>query len=286
MNDLITVDNKEISIWESEQDLAQIKEIYGKDLSAGEFKTLVQMGKATGLSPFLKEIWAVKYGNNPAQIFIGRDGHRKSAQRSHFYDYHIADAVYSSDEFYVVDGEVKHKYSLINRGNLIGGYCIVKRKGSSRASYVFVEISEYNKHQSVWKEKPATMIKKVAEAQALRSAFQELFSGTYSEYEEWDHRPIIETKPVGKGVNGLKEKLGLIEKKDEPIEAEFNEITGEVEKENEIPFVTPDDVREAIESSQTLEELLRVRNIAKLLTDEEKKEMHILYRKKEKELSA
>jgi hypothetical protein len=29
----------------------------------------------------------------------------------------------------------------------------------------FVDITEYNTNQSVWKQKPATMIKKVAEAQ-------------------------------------------------------------------------------------------------------------------------
>ena len=48
----------------------------------------------------------------------------------------------------------------------------------------FVDIKEYNTNQSVWKQKPATMIKKVAEAQWLRWTFQELFAGTYDESEE------------------------------------------------------------------------------------------------------
>ena len=41
-------------------------------------------------------------------------------------------------------------------------------------------MEEYSLPQSLWKSKPETMIKKVAEAQALRQSFQEVFAGTYS----------------------------------------------------------------------------------------------------------
>ncbi len=41
----------------------------------------------------------------------------------------------------------------------------------------------------VWVGKPATMIKKVAEAQGLRASFQELFAGTYEESENWKDTP-------------------------------------------------------------------------------------------------
>src|SRR5258708_6247842 len=152
MNNLAILENKSISIWEGQENLKQIKTIFAPKLNDLEFTVFVELGKATGLNPFLKEIWAVKYDEkSPAQIFIGRDGYRKSAQRSPFYDYHSVDAVYSNDEFYVVDGEIKHKYSLANRGSLLGAYCIAQRKGSSRPSYVYVSESEYNKKFSVWK---------------------------------------------------------------------------------------------------------------------------------------
>jgi phage recombination protein Bet len=189
--------DQSIDIWSS--GLSQIKEIYGKNLSSGEFETFVQIGKATGLNPFLREIWAVKYGNNPAQIFIGRDGYRKSAQANKDYDYHHVDAVYNNDEFHfdLVKGEVKHHYNFKDRGKLMGSYCLVKRKNSTKPIFVFVEIGEYNKGQSVWKDKPATMIKKVAEAQSLRMAFQELFGGTYDESERWDNKNNIKhVKPI------------------------------------------------------------------------------------------
>jgi phage recombination protein Bet len=173
-------------IWQEQNALTEIKKIYGKDLTEGEFTTLCQIGQATGLNPFLREIWAVKYGNNPASIFIGRDGYRKAAQANPEYDYHLVDAVYANDDFCIEEAEVKHNYSVKDRGQLAGAYCIVKRKSSSKPLFTFVEIREYNTGRSVWKEKPATMIKKVAEAQGLRMSFQSMFAGTYDENEQWE----------------------------------------------------------------------------------------------------
>lgn len=175
-----------IEIWKNQENLAQIKKIFAPKITDLEFCAFVEMGKSTGLNPFLKEIWAVKYGEAPAQIFIGRDGYRKSAQRHNQYDYHFVDAVYSNDFFEVNDGIFSHKYNLKDRGNVVGAYCSIKRKDGSRPFYHYVDFKEYNKGQSVWKEKPVTMIKKVAESQALRMAFQELFAGSYDESEDWN----------------------------------------------------------------------------------------------------
>lgn len=180
-----------ITVWQEQKALVEIKKIYGKDLTEGEFTTLCQIGQATGLNPFLREIWAVKYGNNPASIFIGRDGYRKAAQANPEYDYHLVDAVYANDDFRVEEAEVKHNYSVKDRGQLAGAYCIVKRKSSSKPLFTFVEIREYNTGRSVWKEKPATMIKKVAEAQGLRMSFQSMFAGTYDESEQWEEEAKI-----------------------------------------------------------------------------------------------
>lgn len=288
MSNLAIVDNKttSISMWESREDLALIKESFGKNLSSGEWNMLVQMGKATGLNPFLKEIWAVKYGTTAAQVFIGRDGYRKSAQRHPLYDYHISDAVYSGDEFYVVDGEIKHKYNLTNRGELVGAYCIVKRKGSSRSSYVYVELKEYSTGQSLWsmagKGKPATMIKKVAEAQALKSAFQELFAGTYSEYEAWDKATDI--TPAGKGVTGLKERLAIAESDIIETEEVFEE-TGEVEAPIATNQMDISSVIFLIEAAHDDAELMQAVGLMKNLSDTDKLIAKISFMKRKKELS-
>lgn len=225
--ELMKTNTTEMQMWESNERLVQIKKTFGKDLTTQEFDLFVNIGKATGLNPFLREIWAVKYGNSAANIFIGRDGYRKGAQANPEYDFHHVDAVYSNDEFHYdpLEGKVQHRYSFPDRGKLIGAYCMTKRRSSSRMHYVFVERSEYDTGKSVWKDKPATMIKKVAEAQCLRMAFQELFAGTYSEYE-MNLDPHGKPLPsMNERVNDLNQKFGLDDEK------EFvNVETGEVEQ--------------------------------------------------------
>lgn len=184
------------TIWENKDTIEEIRSLFAPNLSESEFKFFVEFGKATKLNPFCREVWCVKYDSSKAaQIFVGRDGYRKAAQAHSDYDYHQCDAVYLNDEFRVVNCEVSHTYGMKNRGPLIGAYCIVKRRSSSRAMYVFAELKEYSTGKSLWNPqtgKPATMIKKVAESQCLRTSFQDLLGGSYGE-EEFS-RGNIDTK--------------------------------------------------------------------------------------------
>src|ERR1700722_15214055 len=91
------------NIWQNDEKLATIKEIYAKNATNIEFELFCEIGKSTGLNPFLRELWLVKYGTAAASIFIGRDGYRKSAQACKDYDYHMADAVYENDEFSIAN---------------------------------------------------------------------------------------------------------------------------------------------------------------------------------------
>lgn len=225
-------------MWEDNAKLAEIRKLFAPKLTDMEFQFFVGMGKATNLNPFLREIWAVKYSDKEAaQIFIGRDGYRKSAQSHRDYDYHQCDAVYENDEFEMNDGVIKHKYNLKNRGELLGAYCIAKRKNSERPCYVFAELREYSTGKSLWREpglyknekgymsqggKPATMIKKVAESQCLRAGFQELFAGTYGE-EEMESMRNQESKPVIVHGTTQTEKLKSI-LDEQIIDAETGEV--------------------------------------------------------------
>jgi phage recombination protein Bet len=184
MTNALTQLNHSLTMWEDSNKINEIRKLFAPKLTEMEFQYFIGLGKSTGLNPFLKEIWSVKYDERtPAQVFIGRDGYRKAAQAHSEYDYHQCDAVYENDDFEIQDGIVKHAYKLTNRGVLIGAYCIAKRHKSSRPMYVFVETREYSTGKSVWGQKPATMIKKVAESQCLRACFQDLLGGTYGEEE-------------------------------------------------------------------------------------------------------
>lgn len=185
-----TVPTAALVDWDNKEMQLQIKETYGKNLQPAEWNLFMGLGKATGLNPFLREIWAVKYGSNPASVFVGRDGYRRSAQAHADYEYHYAMAVYANDEFSLKSGEPEHSFKPADRGALVGAYCVVKRKSSARAVTTWVDVKEYKQNGGVWATKPATMCTKVAEAQGLRASFQELFAGTYEESEDWKDNSV------------------------------------------------------------------------------------------------
>lgn len=194
-NELIKQNDLNLEIWTSQSSLKDIKEVYGKNLNDIEWKLFVSLGIFTGLNPFLNEIFPVKYGDKKANIYIGRDGYRKIALQNNEYDYHFADCVYENDKFKVTNGKPEHEYSIGNRGKLIGAYCIVKRKSSSQPNYNYVSFKEYDLQQATWKDKPETMIKKVAESQTLRMTFPNSFNGTYDESEQWIEKEPINITP-------------------------------------------------------------------------------------------
>lgn len=186
MNELQKNNDTNLDIWHNEKQLEEIKNVYAKGATATEFQTFVGVGRATGLNPFLREIWFVKYNQKDANIFIGRDGYRKTANRDKNYLRHHVEDVRLNDEFHydANTGRIHHKYDFKNRGALFGAYCIVYMKNSEIPFYRFVELSEYDLKQSVWNGKKPTMIMKVAEAQCLKMACPELFGGTHDETEQ------------------------------------------------------------------------------------------------------
>lgn len=248
--------SNELTIWKDENSLKNIKEIYGKNLSDAEFKTLVSIGENTGLNPFNRELFAVKYGNSPAQIFIARDGYRKIAQQQPDYDGHYADAIYENDVFEVVNGVVNHKYNMKNRGNLVGAYCIVRKKNINIPLFGTVLLSEYNQNTPIWKEKKETMIKKVAESQGLRMAWQGKYAGTYDESEDWDNyndkreEYIKEATEIAnkKGYSNIDEcakelskgKYNSVEDIDISNLPKFIEKLKDIEVSNNVPMIEPE----------------------------------------------
>ena len=145
----------------SQQQIQLIRDMCAKDCTENEFLLLMQLAKTYQLDPFAKQIWAVKYGSSPAQIFCGRDGFLAIAHRSHVFDG-------------MESGTRKDGDDLV-------GWCRVYRKDMSRPFEVEVSLSEYSTGKNLWQTKPKTMIVKVAESHALRRAFG--ISGLYAPEE-------------------------------------------------------------------------------------------------------
>ena len=177
----MSTETNQLTIWQRPD---EVKKLFAPNLTDTEFQFFIGLGQKLGANPFTREIWALKYGTGAATIFCGRDFYRRKAQEQANYNGHVVEAVYENDDFRQENGLIKHSFGLKNRGPLLAAYCIVKRKGIELDYYSKVLFSEYNTNQSNWKTKPESMIKKVAEAQALRAAFQGVFEGTYDESEE------------------------------------------------------------------------------------------------------
>ena len=145
----------------NQQQIQLIRDMCARDCTDNEFLLLMQLAKTYQLDPFAKQIWAVKYGNNPAAIFCGRDGFLAIAHRSGKFDG-------------MESGTRKDGDDLV-------GWCRVYRKDMSRPFEVEVSLSEYSTGKNLWQTKPKTMIVKVAESHALRRAFG--ISGLYAPEE-------------------------------------------------------------------------------------------------------
>ena len=90
------------------------------------------------------------------------------------------------------DGKLHHlQGSFYDKGvsELVGGWCKAYDKSRSRPSVSEVSLEEYDQKNTMWESKPATMIQKVAESQALRELYPGRFGGTYTREELPDDDP-------------------------------------------------------------------------------------------------
>lgn len=142
--------------------LALVKAMVAKDCTDTEFELLVHLAKENGLDPLKREIFAIKYGAAPAQIFAGRNGLLSIAHRR--------------GQFGSMKTDIHEE-----EGKPVSATCEIYRKDYDKPFVATVYFSEYNKNTPIWHEKPRTMLTKVAEAACLRRAFN--ISGIYVEEE-------------------------------------------------------------------------------------------------------
>ncbi len=136
--------------------------------------------QAQKLNPFAQgEVYLIKFGNDPAQMVVGKDAYTRRAEENPLYlGYKSGIVVLRGNEVIQKEGTC-----LYPGEELLGGWCRVNRlrEASKEKEEVFKEVSlkEYDKGQANWKTKPCTMIEKVAVSQALRAAFPKDYEGLY-----------------------------------------------------------------------------------------------------------
>ena len=154
----------------NDKDLIKYLENLGmlQKLSTGEKDTFLQISKAFGLNPFKREIYASKYGDN-FSIVVGFEVYLKRAERSG-----------------LLDG-----WEITSTGTVEGknlkAIITIYRKDRTRPFVHEVYYTEYVQMKKnndgtyspnkFWKEKPITMIKKVAMGQGFRLCFSDELGG-------------------------------------------------------------------------------------------------------------
>jgi len=182
--------------WTAE-DVQLIKDTVAQGATDSEFKLLLYTANKYQLDPLVKQIWCVKYDKSkPASIYTGRDGFLSIAHRS--------------GQFDGMESGTKMVESRLF------GWAKVWRKDMTRPFSVEVDEREYKSTNPLWRDKPRTMIQKVAESQALRRAFD--ISGLYSPDEVPEAQVVTApVEPAGKGNGGTE---GVEPADDTPLDEE------------------------------------------------------------------
>ena len=168
----------------------------------------IELCKAQKLNPFVRDAYLVKYGSQPAQIIVGKDVFLKKAGENPNFNGLKAGIV-------VVDknGDVKEREGSLKvpGDELIGGWCEVYLKNREYPTKCLVSLEEYIQKKkdgtvnSMWSSKPCTMIRKVAQSQALREAFPNELRGLY-EKEEMGIDTKLPEKEIIPGMASTKQK--------------------------------------------------------------------------------
>lgn len=150
-----------------------------------EAYTFLQLCKAQSLNPFLREAYLIKYGTEAASIVVGKETFTKRADRLPQYNGFKAGLILLSG------GNVIYREGsfFTSAEALLGGWAEVYRSDRGIPYRNEVRLEEYQGHTKagevtkMWREKPATMIRKVPLMQSLREAFPDEFGGMYGAEE-------------------------------------------------------------------------------------------------------
>lgn len=180
-----------------------------------EFKMFTELCKVRKLNPFLKEAYIVKFGNQPAQLIVGKDAIVKRAVKHPKFNGKQQGVIVINDKGEIIERKGTFK---LPTETLVGGWAKVYRKDweyPTEVTVSFDEVAQKKKDgvlNSNWLTKGATMVEKVAVVRALKETFIEDLSGMIDEDEAW---------PV-KDLHARKTQTEVMEQHD-PIEATITE---------------------------------------------------------------
>lgn len=195
------------SDWLSKEEKSVIdRQFFPHGASVDDKRFCMQVAEQLNLNPLLKQIYFVPRKTNigtpqnpnwveKVEPIAGRDSYLTLAHRT---------GQFAGIESYVKIEScptLNDKGKWINEDDLVA-YATVYKKGFDKPFTVSVRYTEYaqktNKGEitKFWKEKPETMLKKVAESQVLRKAFN--ITGLYDESELGDNETSLNVNNANK----------------------------------------------------------------------------------------
>ena len=175
-----------------------VKNHWARGATDKELHVFMETAKLYGLNPIKREIYFVKYKNNPGQTLIG-------------YEYYLRRA----EETKQLDG-----WNVVFMKDDFGDKAVVTVHRKDREHPFTWEVyrSEVDKKQALWNVMPMFMTKKVAIAQAFRLAFPEQLVGApFIQEEVLDGEVIdVESEKPKAEVKKKAEPKKKVEKKPEP----------------------------------------------------------------------
>jgi phage recombination protein Bet len=166
MNQLQVAQDTPLASQFTPEQMQLITSTVARGASPQELQLFLYRCKLMGLNPLKPgQIHFVKYGNSPGTIVVGIEGFRSIAGRT---------------------GKLSGIERGVNKdenGRVIEGWAKVYRSDWAHPAFETVPMAEYNTGKAMWAKMPETMIKKVAEAAALRMAFPDDLGGVYENSE-------------------------------------------------------------------------------------------------------
>lgn len=183
--EIITRNEQEITLSKE-----AVSQYLGVNLTDPEFSYFFSVCKNYKLNPFLKEIYAIKFGNQPATFVIDYKVLQQAVDNQPQFDGLETGILYLDK-----DGNEKERTGayILPSEELIGAWCKVYRKDrklTNKYYALYEENVKYTKDgdpNTNWATKPVFMITKVAKAQAIRETFPNMFDVNVYTDAEFDN---------------------------------------------------------------------------------------------------
>ncbi len=148
----------------------------GVKLKNSEYIKFMAICKSRKLNPYAGDCRLQPFDGS-AHVVVSKEYHIRTAKYHPTYEGFEAGVIVATES-----GDIEYRDGefYLPTDTLIGGWCHVHDSSQKIPIKAAVNLNEYNTGKSIWRTKPATMIRKVAIVHAMREAYPDTYQGIYS----------------------------------------------------------------------------------------------------------